>query len=32
MAGAELAVTTAPRMTGAPEIRSMNDEMMVIMI
>lgn len=29
MAGAE---TAAPRMTGAPEIRSINDEMMVMMI
>ena len=32
MAGAELAVTAAPRMTGAPEIRSINDKMMVMMI
>jgi hypothetical protein len=28
----ELAVTTAPRMTGAPEIQSINDKMMVMMI
>jgi hypothetical protein len=28
----ELAVTTAPRMTGAPEIQSINDKIMVMMI